>query len=155
MYFAADVFSGNKPEGVVHMGVLQQWFGIHWWNSREFALIFTMIFILFPLVLYRRVGKCLKRFSLMYIKVKCICYSMNLMLAYNTQIWCYLLLLFLQSHWSSVLQYQLFWLWHLLQYVLCWQSLLSRKEKRRHLDWSLVWTNKHLSLIFSLQFRSL
>ncbi|KAI5433985.1 amino acid transporter AVT6C [Lathyrus oleraceus] len=51
----ADVFSGNKPEGVVHMGVLQQWFGIHWWNSREFALIFTMIFILFPLVLYRRV----------------------------------------------------------------------------------------------------
>ncbi|CAK8538372.1 unnamed protein product [Lathyrus sativus] len=51
----ADVFSGNKPEGVVHLGVLQQWFGIHWWNSREFALIFTIIFILFPLVLYRHV----------------------------------------------------------------------------------------------------
>ncbi|CAI8586371.1 unnamed protein product [Vicia faba] len=51
----ADVFSGNKPEGVVHLGVLQQWFGVHWWNSREFTLIFTMIFILFPLVLYRHV----------------------------------------------------------------------------------------------------
>ncbi|KAK2431059.1 Amino acid transporter avt6c [Trifolium repens] len=51
----ADVLSGNKPEGEVHLGLLQQWFGIHWWNSREFALLITLIFILLPLVLYRRV----------------------------------------------------------------------------------------------------
>lgn len=56
MYFTADVLSGNQPEGEVHLGILQQWFGIHWWNSREFALLITLIFILLPLVLYRRVG---------------------------------------------------------------------------------------------------
>jgi len=58
MYYTADVLSGNQPDGEVHLGILQQWFGIHWWNSREFALLITLIFILLPLVLYRRVGKC-------------------------------------------------------------------------------------------------
>jgi len=51
------VFSGNKREGEVHFGVLQQWFGVHWWNSREFALLVILFLILLPLVLYRRVGK--------------------------------------------------------------------------------------------------
>ncbi|KAL0003466.1 hypothetical protein SO802_017247 [Lithocarpus litseifolius] len=50
-----DVLSGNQPEGVVHLGILQQWFGIHWWNSREFALLVTVVFIMLPLVLFRRV----------------------------------------------------------------------------------------------------
>ncbi|XVE69506.1 hypothetical protein DITRI_Ditri09bG0157500 [Diplodiscus trichospermus] len=50
-----DVLSGNQPEGAVHLGVLQQWFGIHWWNSRAFALLFTLVFILLPLVLFKRV----------------------------------------------------------------------------------------------------
>ncbi|EOY17634.1 hypothetical protein QUC31_006821 [Theobroma cacao] len=50
-----DVLSGNQPEGSVHLGVLQQWFGIHWWNSRAFALLVTLVFILLPLVLFRRV----------------------------------------------------------------------------------------------------
>ncbi|CAK9323911.1 unnamed protein product [Citrullus colocynthis] len=51
-----DVFSGNKGGGEeVHLGVLQQWFGIHWWNSREFSILFTVVFILLPLVLYQRV----------------------------------------------------------------------------------------------------
>ncbi|KHN38562.1 Putative sodium-coupled neutral amino acid transporter 7 [Glycine soja] len=51
----ADVFSGNQREGEVHLGVLQQWFGIHWWSSREFALLVVLFLILLPLVLYRRV----------------------------------------------------------------------------------------------------
>jgi hypothetical protein len=68
MYFSADVLSGNKPEGEVHLGLLQQWFGIHWWNSREFALLITLIFILLPLVLYRRVGN----YPLMYL-INIIC----------------------------------------------------------------------------------
>ncbi|KHN44719.1 Putative sodium-coupled neutral amino acid transporter 7 [Glycine soja] len=51
----ADVFSGNQREGEVHLGILQQWFGVHWWNSREFALFVVLFLILLPLVLYRRV----------------------------------------------------------------------------------------------------
>ncbi|XP_020238106.1 amino acid transporter AVT6C [Cajanus cajan] len=51
----ADVFSGNQREGEVHLGVLQQWFGIHWWNSRQFALFLVSVFVLLPLVLFRRV----------------------------------------------------------------------------------------------------
>jgi len=51
------VFSGNNREGEVHFGVLQQWFGVQWWNSREFALLVILLLILLPLVLYRRVGK--------------------------------------------------------------------------------------------------
>ncbi|KAJ1426307.1 Amino acid transporter, transmembrane domain [Sesbania bispinosa] len=43
------------PQGEVHLGVLQQWFGIQWWTSREFALLVTLLLVLLPLVLYRRV----------------------------------------------------------------------------------------------------
>ncbi|KAL8097183.1 hypothetical protein AgCh_030336 [Apium graveolens] len=47
---------GNQPDRPVHLGVLQEWFGIHWGNTRAFALLFTLIFISLPLVLFRRVG---------------------------------------------------------------------------------------------------
>ncbi|XWS65779.1 hypothetical protein CRYUN_Cryun05aG0143000 [Craigia yunnanensis] len=50
-----DVLSGNQPEGSVHLGVLQEWFGIHWWNSRAFAILFIVVFVMLPLVLFRRV----------------------------------------------------------------------------------------------------
>ncbi|WCJ19979.1 Transmembrane amino acid transporter family protein [Euphorbia peplus] len=50
-----DVLSGNVQEGSIHLGVLQEWFGIHWWNSRPFSLLFILIFVLLPLVLFRRV----------------------------------------------------------------------------------------------------
>ncbi|KAI4306915.1 hypothetical protein L6164_030155 [Bauhinia variegata] len=50
-----DVLSGNQPEGEAHLGILQQWFGFHWWTSREFAMLFTLVFIMLPLALYRRV----------------------------------------------------------------------------------------------------
>ncbi|KAI9110675.1 hypothetical protein K1719_018113 [Acacia pycnantha] len=49
-----DVLSGNSPGGEVHLGILQQWLGIYWWTSREFALLVIVILTL-PLVLYRRV----------------------------------------------------------------------------------------------------
>ncbi|KAM1475982.1 hypothetical protein ACFXTO_038020 [Malus domestica] len=48
-----DVLSGNGAVGVRHSSVLQEWFGVHWWNSREIALLFTFIFIFLPLVLLR------------------------------------------------------------------------------------------------------
>ncbi|KAF5736523.1 putative sodium-coupled neutral amino acid transporter 7 [Tripterygium wilfordii] len=50
-----DVLSGNQPEGSQHLGVLQEWFGPHWWNTRPVALLFIVIFIMLPLVLFRRV----------------------------------------------------------------------------------------------------
>ncbi|PON79075.1 Amino acid transporter, transmembrane domain containing protein [Parasponia andersonii] len=51
----ADVLSGSQNGGTVHLGVLQEWFGIHWWNSREFALLVTVIVVMLPLVLLKRV----------------------------------------------------------------------------------------------------
>ncbi|KAL4556949.1 hypothetical protein LXL04_035118 [Taraxacum kok-saghyz] len=51
-----DVLSGAQSgEESVHLGVLQQWFGIHWWNTRNFAILFIVIFVMLPLVLFRRV----------------------------------------------------------------------------------------------------
>ncbi|KAG7030636.1 Amino acid transporter AVT6C, partial [Cucurbita argyrosperma subsp. argyrosperma] len=50
-----DVLSGNKEGEKMHLGVLQEWFGDQWWNAREFSILFTAVFILLPLVLFRRV----------------------------------------------------------------------------------------------------
>ncbi|KAJ7965103.1 putative Amino acid transporter [Quillaja saponaria] len=50
-----DVLSVNQPEGAAHSGILQQWFGFQWWTSREFALLIILVFVMLPLVLYRRV----------------------------------------------------------------------------------------------------
>ncbi|RWR78988.1 Amino acid transporter [Cinnamomum micranthum f. kanehirae] len=50
-----DVLSGSKAEGTVHLGVLQEWFGVHWWNSRAVVLLFTALFVMLPLLLLRRV----------------------------------------------------------------------------------------------------
>jgi hypothetical protein len=62
-FLSGDVLSGNVHDGSVHLGVLQEWFGIHWWNSRAFALLFVVIFVVLPLVLFRRVGKFNFQFS--------------------------------------------------------------------------------------------
>ncbi|KAK9913813.1 hypothetical protein M0R45_037621 [Rubus argutus] len=51
-----DVLCGSTQSGgTLHLGILQEWFGIHWWNSRPFALLFVAIFVMLPLVLLRRV----------------------------------------------------------------------------------------------------
>lgn len=50
---SGDVLSGTGPD---HLGVLQEWFGVHWWNLRAFALLFILVFVMLPLVLFRRVG---------------------------------------------------------------------------------------------------
>ncbi|KAG2328838.1 hypothetical protein Bca52824_000018 [Brassica carinata] len=52
-----DVLSGNGNGGSVHLGVLQEWFGSQWWNTRTFALLFIYVFVLLPLVLCRRVER--------------------------------------------------------------------------------------------------
>ncbi|KAM5556799.1 amino acid transporter AVT6C-like [Rosa sericea] len=51
-----DVLCGSTQSGgTLHLGMLQEWFGIHWWNSRAYALLFIAIFVMLPLVLLRRV----------------------------------------------------------------------------------------------------
>ncbi|GAB4832019.1 hypothetical protein Ancab_006036 [Ancistrocladus abbreviatus] len=50
-----DVLTGNQSGGALHTGVLQEWFGFHWWTSRAYALLFAVLFVMLPLVLLRRV----------------------------------------------------------------------------------------------------
>lgn len=50
-----DVLSGSDSGESLHLGVLQEWFGSHWWNARPYALLFIVVFVLLPLVLFRRV----------------------------------------------------------------------------------------------------
>ncbi|XP_042478196.1 amino acid transporter AVT6C-like [Macadamia integrifolia] len=50
-----DVLSGTQCEGSIHLGILQEWFGIQWWNTRALALFFTVLFVMFPLALLRHV----------------------------------------------------------------------------------------------------
>lgn len=47
--------SGTASGGEAHTGVLQDWFGLHWWTSREVVLLAAAA-ILLPLVLRKRVG---------------------------------------------------------------------------------------------------
>ncbi|XP_048322570.2 amino acid transporter AVT6C-like [Ziziphus jujuba] len=57
IYFiiVGDVLCGTESDGTVHLGVLQEWFGVHWWNSRAYALLFIAVFVMLPLVMLRRV----------------------------------------------------------------------------------------------------
>ncbi|KAK9159225.1 hypothetical protein Scep_005799 [Stephania cephalantha] len=50
-----DVLSGTNTDGTLHPGILQQWFGIHWWNSRQCSILGTIILVVLPLVMLRRV----------------------------------------------------------------------------------------------------
>ncbi|KAK7276449.1 hypothetical protein RIF29_17588 [Crotalaria pallida] len=50
-----DVLCGNESKGITHLGILQEWFGIHWWTSRAFALLIVTLFIMLPLAMFRRV----------------------------------------------------------------------------------------------------
>lgn len=50
-----DVLSGNRLGESIHLGVLQEWFGPQWWTARPYSILFLLVFVLLPLVLYRRV----------------------------------------------------------------------------------------------------
>ncbi|RZC89503.1 hypothetical protein C5167_027045 [Papaver somniferum] len=54
-----DVLSGTGGKleygKNVHMGILRESFGIHWWNSRNFTMLFVTIFVMLPLVLLKRI----------------------------------------------------------------------------------------------------
>ncbi|KAF4369188.1 amino acid transporter AVT6C [Cannabis sativa] len=50
-----DVLCGSESGGKLHLGILQEWFGIHWWNTRAYALLFVALFLILPLVMLPRV----------------------------------------------------------------------------------------------------
>ncbi|KAG9153166.1 hypothetical protein Leryth_024367 [Lithospermum erythrorhizon] len=45
------IIIGSQTGGSVHLGILQEWFGDHWWTSREYSLLIVVLFGLLPLVL--------------------------------------------------------------------------------------------------------
>lgn len=50
-----DVLTGNKSGDTIHTGILQEWFGFYWWTSRPVAILFVVLLVILPLVLFRRV----------------------------------------------------------------------------------------------------
>ncbi|KAL4620761.1 hypothetical protein ACB092_06G179000 [Castanea dentata] len=50
-----DVLCGSKSGETLHLGILQEWFGIQWWNSRAFAIQFIVLFVMLPLAWQKRV----------------------------------------------------------------------------------------------------
>lgn len=55
--FEGDVLSGTSSSGVHHAGVLEGWFGEHWWTGRFFILLITTLAIFSPLACFKRIGK--------------------------------------------------------------------------------------------------
>uniref|UniRef100_A0A6N2N1Y4 Amino acid transporter transmembrane domain-containing protein n=1 Tax=Salix viminalis TaxID=40686 RepID=A0A6N2N1Y4_SALVM len=52
---ASDVLSGTSSSGAHHAGVLEGWFGEHWWNARAFVLLITTLFVFSPLACFKRI----------------------------------------------------------------------------------------------------
>ncbi|GLT41209.1 hypothetical protein SLA2020_152900 [Shorea laevis] len=55
MIIIGDVLSGTLVDGVHHRGVMEEWFGEHWWTSRFALLLLTTLLVFAPLISFRRV----------------------------------------------------------------------------------------------------
>ncbi|KAK4367642.1 hypothetical protein RND71_011434 [Anisodus tanguticus] len=55
MIIIGDVLSGTTSSGTHHAGVLEGWFGIHWWNGRFFILLVTTLGVFAPLACLKRI----------------------------------------------------------------------------------------------------
>ncbi|KAF5748897.1 putative sodium-coupled neutral amino acid transporter 6 [Tripterygium wilfordii] len=55
MIIIGDVLSGTSSSGVHHAGLLEGWFGAHWWNGRTFVLLVTTLAIFSPLACFKRI----------------------------------------------------------------------------------------------------
>ncbi|KAL0377648.1 UNVERIFIED_CONTAM: Amino acid transporter AVT6A [Sesamum radiatum] len=55
MIIIGDVLSGTSSGGIHHAGVLESWFGEHWWNGRFFVLLVTTLAIFAPLAGLKRI----------------------------------------------------------------------------------------------------
>ncbi|KAL2252350.1 UNVERIFIED_CONTAM: Amino acid transporter AVT6A [Sesamum indicum] len=55
MIIIGDVLSGMTSGGIHHNGVLEGWFGEHWWTGRFFILLITTLAIFAPLASLKRI----------------------------------------------------------------------------------------------------
>lgn len=55
MIILGDVLSGTSSSGVHHSGILEGWFGEHWWNGRFFVLLVTTLVIIAPMASFKRI----------------------------------------------------------------------------------------------------
>ncbi|XP_057973247.1 amino acid transporter AVT6A-like isoform X4 [Malania oleifera] len=50
------IIIGTWSDGVHHSGVMEKWFGQHWWTTRSFLLLLTTLFVFAPLISFKRVA---------------------------------------------------------------------------------------------------
>ncbi|XP_047973825.1 amino acid transporter AVT6A-like [Salvia hispanica] len=55
MIIIGDVISGSSPSGIHHPGLMESWFGQHWWTGRLFVLVVTTLGVFTPLAFLRRI----------------------------------------------------------------------------------------------------
>ncbi|PNY09186.1 sodium-coupled neutral amino acid transporter 1-like protein [Trifolium pratense] len=55
MIIIGDVISGTTSSGIHHAGILEGWFGVHWWTGRTFVIVFTTLAVFAPLVSLKRI----------------------------------------------------------------------------------------------------
>ncbi|KAG8377438.1 hypothetical protein BUALT_Bualt08G0032900 [Buddleja alternifolia] len=55
MIIIGDVLSETWSQGVHHTGVMEEWFGLHWWTTRSSILLLTTVFVFAPLISFKRV----------------------------------------------------------------------------------------------------
>ncbi|MQL86021.1 hypothetical protein Taro_018543 [Colocasia esculenta] len=55
MIIIGDVLSGTSSSGEHHSGILEGWFGMHWWDGRFFVLLVTTVAVFLPLACFKRV----------------------------------------------------------------------------------------------------
>ncbi|MCE2055763.1 hypothetical protein HAX54_043355 [Datura stramonium] len=53
MIIIGDVLSGTLSDGVHYSGVTEEWFGLHWWNSRSNLLFLTTLLVFAPLISFK------------------------------------------------------------------------------------------------------
>ncbi|XP_078431600.1 amino acid transporter AVT6A-like [Wolffia australiana] len=55
MIIIGDVLSGTSSSNDHHSGILEGWFGSHWWSGRFFVLLITTLGVFAPLTCFKRV----------------------------------------------------------------------------------------------------
>ncbi|QCE12765.1 amino acid transporter AVT6A-like [Vigna unguiculata] len=55
MIIIGDVLSGTSSGGDHHYGILEGWFGLHWWTGRTFVVLITTLAIFAPLASFKRI----------------------------------------------------------------------------------------------------
>ncbi|CAF2089819.1 unnamed protein product [Brassica napus] len=55
MIIIGDVLAGKTEDGTHHYGVLEGWFGHHWWNGRAAILLITTLGVFAPLACFKRI----------------------------------------------------------------------------------------------------